>query len=92
MVYLYAGNYMTGEVMKVIVENDDDAITNAVWDLSESLGFDHVVWVLYNMAQSMEVRDIQFNNYLANCMGHYDPEDYGNDCGEFDTEDVGYCA
>ena len=65
MVYLYVGNYMTGEVMKTVVELDDDAITKAVRDFSENLGSEYVVWAIYNMSQSMEVRDDQFNYFLA---------------------------
>ena len=64
-VYLYAGNYMTGNVLRADVPNDEQSICSVLEGFIKSLGMEYLVWELYNKAQSMEVREIQFNNRLV---------------------------
>ena len=70
-VYLYVGDYLTGEVCSAVVCNDDEIIANTYEGFWKVLGCDHVIWEIYNTAQSMDVREIQFNNRLARAYHEY---------------------
>lgn len=63
-VYLFAGNFVTGEVKHTVVRNDDEEIAKAIGLFMGDLGRDHFFWEIYNTAQSLEVREVQFNNRL----------------------------
>lgn len=69
MVIIFAGNIITGEVIHAVVENDDCVISEVIENFCDDLGRENVVWAIYNMAQTIEYREFQFNNYLAGKFG-----------------------
>ena len=68
MVSIFVGNVITGEVHRADVVDDDEVISNTIEGFWKDLGCAHVVWQIYTMEQSMDVREFQFNNYLAGFM------------------------
>ena len=68
MVLLYAGNTITGEVIREVVRNDDEQIANAIEGFTRRFGAGNLVYAFFNLSQSLDVRDFQFNNYLARHM------------------------
>ena len=64
-VYLFAGNYMTGKVGIAVIQNTEERLASAIESFMHDLGRDHFIWEIYNMAQTLEVRELQFNNRLA---------------------------
>lgn len=70
-VLLYVGNFITGEVHRAAVPNDDDRICSMLEGFRKDLGWDYTVWAIYNISQTLEVRDVQFNNQLAQAYDEY---------------------
>ena len=62
VVFLYAGNFISGDIRHTAVTLDrlDEVIEEFRHDLGENF-----VWEIYNLAQSMDAREIQFNNRLV---------------------------
>lgn len=71
IVYLYVGNYITGEIHSAAVCDDEETIANTFEGFWKDLGCDHVIWEIYNTAQPMDVREIQFNNRLDRAYHEY---------------------
>ena len=57
-VYVFAGNFITGESQHLIV----------------NLGWDNCVWATYNSLNSEESCTMDFNNYMAFRQGKYAEE------------------
>jgi len=70
-VMVYVGNFITGEVDHAVVANDDGVISSTIEGFKKDLGWDETVFALYNMAQSEDLREIQFNNYLDSAYNEY---------------------
>lgn len=68
MVYIFAGNIFTGEVIYELIPDSDKAIDDMLDKIYLTFGCGNYVWRIYNTAQSVELREIQFNNYLARFM------------------------
>ena len=64
-VLLYVGNCMSYEVHRIIITDDEEMIASAIEDYRNNLGWDNMVWQVYDDPQTIDTRDFQFNNYLV---------------------------
>lgn len=71
MVMIYVGNFITGEIDHAVVDDDDGVISSTIEGFKKDLGWNETVFALYNMAQSEDLREIQFNNYLDSSYQEY---------------------
>lgn len=74
-VYVFAGNFITGESQHLIVPNDYDQVEETVYGLLGNLGWDNCVWATYNSLNSEESCTMDFNNYMA-----FRQEKYAEEC------------
>lgn len=64
-IFVYAGNFITGEVRRAEIQNNDDDIAMVITGFLGDLGSGSVVWEIYNSNQSENEREFEFNNLLS---------------------------